>query len=310
MKILIVLRKLRGGVGRANTEMAESLRKLGHKVDILSREDDLKIYSLFPSIFPLRKKIKQLMKKENYDIIYTQDYTIAFPLLFPNKIFWKKHFCCFCGIKTKKNIDFFKGRYKLKFFYSFHILLQRITAKKMGKKLVVIGDKLKKTFPKATLIYRGVNTKQFKPLKKKRDSIGWYSSDNEVITLEEMKKISKKTKLKLLIAKKIPQNKMNDFYNKCKVFINIPRTAGFNLSWLEAMAAGVPIIIGNYKGAGVFLPIEKVSYKKDFVSEITYIIKNPKKVNYRKWLINNGFTWDNKAKELIEFFQKNLKIRK
>jgi glycosyltransferase involved in cell wall biosynthesis len=304
MKILIVLRKLKGGVGRANTEMAESLRKLGHKVDILSREDDLKIYSLFPSIFPLRKKIKQLMKKKNYDIIYTQDYTIAIPLLFPNKIFWKKHFCCFCGIKTKENIDFFKGRYKLKFFYNFHILLQRLTAKKMGKKLVVIGDKLKKTFPKATLIYRGVNTNQFKPLKKKRDSIGWYSSDNEVITLEEMKKISKKTNLKLLIAKKIPQNKMNDFYNKCKVFINIPRTAGFNLSWLEAMAAGIPIVIGNYKGAGIFLPIEKVSYKKDFVSEITDIIKNPKKINYRKWLIDNGFTWDNKAKELIKFFQK------
>ncbi len=57
MKILIVLRKLRGGVGRANTEIANALRKKGHRVDILSREDDLKIYSLAKSIFPLRRKI-------------------------------------------------------------------------------------------------------------------------------------------------------------------------------------------------------------------------------------------------------------
>ena len=49
----------------------------------LSREGDLKIYSLWKSIFPIRKRIKKLMKKENYDIIYTQDWSFAFPLLFP-----------------------------------------------------------------------------------------------------------------------------------------------------------------------------------------------------------------------------------
>jgi glycosyltransferase involved in cell wall biosynthesis len=303
MKILIVLRKFQGGVGRANSEIAEVLRKKGHKVDFLSREDNLKIHSLRKSIFPLRKRIKELMKKENYDILYTQDYSMALPLLFPYPIFWRKHFCCFCGIKTKKNMKFFQGNFISKCLYPYHIFLHRITGKVMGKKLVVIGDQLKEIFPKARLIYRGVNIKNFRPLDKKRDSIGWYSSDNEIISKKDIKEISKKIKLKPLIAEYIPKNQMNNFYNKCKVFINLPRTAGFNLSWLEAMATGVPIIIGNYKGAGSFLPIEKISNnEKNKNNKIIKIIKNPKKIDYRKWLIENNFTWENKVEELIKFF--------
>jgi len=308
MKILIVLRKFNGGVGRANTEIAKILQKKDHQIDLLSREDDLKIYSLFKSLFPLRKKIRKLMEKENYDIIYTQDYSMAFPLLFPWPIFRKKHFCCFCGVKTKEDMEFFQGNFISKFLYPYQIFLHRITGKIMGRNLVVIGDKLKEIFPKSTLIYRGVNTKEFRPLRKKRDSIGWYSSDNEVISLEEMEKISKETKLKLLVAKKISKNKMNDFYNKCKIFINLPRTAGFNLSWLEAMSAGVPIVIGNYKGAGSFLPINKIpNNEKNRTNKIIKIIKNPKKINYRKWIIDNKFTWGKKSGELIKFFEKSLK---
>ncbi len=177
----------------------------------------------------------------------------------------------------------------------------------MGKKLVVIGNQLKRLFPKATLVYRGVNIQTFKPLKKKRDSIGWYESNNETITKREMQEVSKKTGLKLEIAKNLPKEKMNEFYNKCKVFINLPRTAGFNLSWLEAMAAGVPVVIGNYKGAGSFLPIDKVSEEKNKVGKIINIIKKPKKIDYRHWISDNKFTWENKVKELEEFFEKNLK---
>ncbi len=305
MKILIVLRKFNGGVGRANTEIAKILEKKDHQTDFLSREDDLKIFSLFKSIFPLRKKIRELMEKENYDIIYTQDYSMALPLLFPWPIFRKKHFCCFCGVKTKEDMEFFQGSFISKFLYPYQIFLHRTVGKMMGRKLVVIGDKLKGIFPKATLIYRGININEFKPLKKRRNSVGWYFSDNEVISLEEMEKISKGTKLKLLVAKKISKSKMNDFYNKCKVFINLPRTAGFNLSWLEAMSAGVPIVIGNYKGAGSFLPINKIpNNEKSRINRIINIIKNPKKVNYRKWLIDNNFKWENKAEELIRFFER------
>jgi len=296
MKILIILRKFKGGIGKANTEIAEVLRKKGHQVDFLSREDDLKKYSLIKGILPIRKKVKQIMKKENYNIIYTQDYSIALPLLFPYLLFWKKHFCCFCGIKTRNHPNLIQFHHKF---------LHRLVGKIMGKKLVVIGNQLKEAFPKSTLIYRGVNMKKFKSLKKKRNSIGWYYSDNETISLKEIRDISNKTKLKLLIFKNISPEKMNDFYNECKVFINLPRTAGFNLSWLEAMAAGIPTIIGNYKGAGIFLPIEKVlNDEENKVDKIIKIIRKPKRINYRKWLIDNNFTWENKTEELIKFFEK------
>jgi predicted dinucleotide-binding enzyme len=61
MKILIVLKKWSGGVGRANTALAKSLSKAGHEVDFISREDDLNISSLIRSIFSLRKKLRKDM---------------------------------------------------------------------------------------------------------------------------------------------------------------------------------------------------------------------------------------------------------
>tara|TARA_Y100000296_G_scaffold87157_1_gene130138 strand:- start:2032 stop:2931 length:900 start_codon:yes stop_codon:yes gene_type:complete len=296
MKILIVLLRLKGGVGRANTEIKNALIKKGHEVDILSREDNLKIHSFFKSIFPLRKKIKQLMKKNNYDIIYTQDYSIALTLLFPYFLFWKKHFSCFCGTKTNRHPELIQWHHKL---------IQKIVGKIMGKKLVVIGDKLKKRFPKSTLIYRGVNFEKFKPLSKKRNCLCWMERDTENISKDNLQKISYSTGLKFAIAKGIPPEKMNKFYNKCKVFVSLPTKAGYNNIWNETMASGVPIVIGNKKGAGTMLPFDKV-LEKDKIKKINQIIKNPKKINYRKWLIDNGFSWEDKAKSLIKFFEKNI----
>ena len=176
----------------------------------------------------------------------------------------------------------------------------------MGERLVVIGDSLKKRFPKATLIYRGVNMEEFQPLKNKRDSLGWTFTDNEAISIKEVEEISKNSGLKFLVAKGIPKDKMNEFYNRCKVFLNLPRTAGFNLAWLEAMSAGVPIIIGNENGAGSFLPIDKVSNQGRFREEIGKIIGAHKRINYRKWLVDKRFSWEEKTEELIKFFS-NMK---
>ena len=77
MKILTALIRRKGGVGNSNNELSKELRKKGYQVDVLSREDDLKIFTFKGSIFPIRKEIRKLMKKNNYDIIYTQDYSLA-----------------------------------------------------------------------------------------------------------------------------------------------------------------------------------------------------------------------------------------
>jgi len=293
MKILIVLKNfnqrkgLPGGVGNANEEIGKVMEKLGHKVDFLAREDDLKINSLLKSIFPLRKKIKELVKKEKYDIIYTQDWSLTFPLLFPYRMLRKKHFACFCG---REEVGL--------------IIIQDIVGYLMRKKLIVIGDRLKKDFPRATLIYRGVNFEKFRPLSKKRDSLGWVEKGAEYkcINKEELEEVAKACNLKLLIAKKIPSDKMNEFYNKCKVFISLPPQAGYNNVWNEAMAAGVPIVIGNDKGAGTMLPFNRVLDSENNIERITQIINNPKKIDYRKWLIENGFSWNETAKKLLRAF--------
>jgi len=288
MKILIVLIRFAGGLGRSNIEIKRRLTKRGHLVDILSREDDLKIYNFVPSIFPLRKKIKQLMKKNNYDIIYTQDYSTNLPLLLPFPLFWKKHFSCFCGTKT----------------WGIHKLVQYIVGMIMNKKLVVVCNELKKRFPKSTLIHRGINFKEFRKLGKKREFLGWADRDLEDISREDLQKISKSSNLKISVAKGIPSNKMNEFYNKCKVFVSLPYRGGYNNVWAEAMAAGVPIVIGNKKGPGNIFPFNKVLDSENKIEKIIKIIKKPKRINYRKWLIKKGFSWENKAKELINFFEK------
>lgn len=290
MKILIVLKKFKGGVGRSNQTLSKFLIKKGHEVKILSREEDLKKYGLRDSIFPIRSIVKKIMKKENYDIVYSQDWSIAFPLLFPYPLFKNKHFVCFCGRETT-------GIPKL---------MQKLVGKIMKRRLVVIGDQLKKDFPRGKLIYRGIDLEEFKPLKNKRNYLGWIKRDWEILSECEVSDLARNLGLKLKVAEGIPPRKMNRFYNSCRIFISTPKTAGYNNCWNEAMASGVPIILGNYEGAGSFLPFEKIS--NPFTMErAENILKHAKKKDYRKWLINNKFSWEYKSQKLVKFFEMGLK---
>lgn len=311
MKILIVLLRKAGGVGRANTEIAKALRKKGHEVDLLSREDDLQKYSFASGIFPIRKKSKELMKQKNYDIIYTQDFSCGLSILFPYPLFIRKHYYCSIGIKHSGLLKY----------------LQLLVGRIMGGKTVVIFDTNKKRFPKANLVYRGVDPEMFKPLKQKKRHLGYMNKFSELVPAERYEKIAKQMKMQTIVAGKKQKKKikrtfseedshnfnkftdeeMNEFYNKCQVFINLATPdAGFNLSWLEAMAAGVPIIIGDNNGAGPMLPFDKILNEKNMEKEIVQIIKNPKKVDYRKWIIENGLTWEATADKLIDIFDRKI----
>ncbi len=287
MKILILLKKWPGGVGGGIKNISKELKKMGHVPVAISREEDLKITSFLRSIFLLRKKIIELDKKEKFDIIYTQDWSAAFPLIFPYPVFKKKHFCMFHGNQ------FGLGK-----------ILQKIVGKIMGKRLLCMAPSIKRKFPNANINYCGVNLSQFRSLNKKRRYLGWIQKETEKISKEEMEEISKKVNIPLKIAKGFSHEEMNSkFYNECKVFISLPpKAAGFQASWLEAMAAGVPVIIGNNEGAGEVQPFDKV-YEENNPKEIVEIIKHPKKINYRKWITENDFTWKRHAKKLIEIFK-------
>ena len=111
----------------------------------------------------------------------------------------------------------------------------------------------------------------------------------------------KKLDIPVLIAKGISPEKMNEFYNKLKIFISLPpKAAGSALSWMEAMAAGVPIIVGNNYGEGFNFPIDKI----ECLSDIENTILNAKEKDYRKWLIENNFSWKTHVNKLIKVFKK------
>ena len=93
MRILILLKTWPGGVGGGVKNIIEEFRKLDHNVEVIAREEDLKIHSFLKSILKIRKIIRESV--ENYDIIFTQDWSLAFPLIFPFPIYRKKHFCMF-----------------------------------------------------------------------------------------------------------------------------------------------------------------------------------------------------------------------
>ncbi|MCR4284522.1 MAG: hypothetical protein NUV97_00575, partial [archaeon] len=181
-----------------------------------------------------------------------------------------------------------------------------IVGKIMGKKLLVMAPKLKERFLKANLNYCGVSNKQFYPLKKKRIGIGWTEKGTELIKKETVEKIARKLKKPLLIAKSIRPEEMNNFYNQCEVYLSFPPTiAGFQASWLEAMMAGVPKVLGNENGSGKIQPFEKIPLgKENDVEFLVKRIKEMKKVNYIEWLGKNDFSWKRHSKKLIEIFSK------
>ncbi len=226
MKILIILKKWQGGVGRVVNSIKPLLEKAGNEVEVISREEDLHCYSLKKSFSVLRREVK----KRKYDILYTQDWSCALPLLG-----FKNHYCCFHGNEPGKSR-----------------LLQNIVGKILGDYLIVVGPLLKKRFPKSHLIYNGVDFNKFKDLHKKRDKIGWIKRDYEEITEEQFIQLAKEKNLEPTIAENIPPDNMNEWYNSLKIFVSYPKWfTGFNLCWLEAKAAGVPEILGNENGIGI-----------------------------------------------------------
>lgn len=290
MKILVLFKKKAGGVGSVVREIDLEFKKSGHEIRTISREDDLRIFSLTKSISPIRKIIRKLMEQEKFDIIYTQDWSLAFPLLFPYPIYKKKHFNVFYGADTK-----------LSFF------IQNIIGKIMGKQLIVCNGELKRRFPHSNLIYNRVNHNFYKPskkIKKIKDSVGFASWKTDEYHFNEIKKTVERIGKKFIFTDNAPDEKMPDFFRQLESFISLPpKHSGFGLVYLEAMASGVPKIIGNNYGGGKMLPITKVEDYKD----IGEAILNAEKKDYRKWILDNNFTWEDAVEKLEKIFEMSKK---
>lgn len=224
MKILIYMIREKGGVGRVVATTKKELERRGHEVEVISREDDLDWYSTKDSW----RLIRKMVKKMDYDILYTQDWSCALPFLF-----FKNHYCCFHGLEDSSPF------------------LQYFVGKIMGGRLVVVSDRFKNNFPKSSVIYNCVDDELFFDMKKERKYFGWMERPYQTDYSEE-EKLAKIEGLRTSVAVGIPPEKMNEWYNKLKVFASFPpEYAGFNLSWLEAIKAGVPIVYGNNYGIGI-----------------------------------------------------------
>ena len=227
MKILTYILRHKGGVGRVLKTLEPELNKLGHELEVISREDDLECFSLASSIVRMNKDIRY----RDYDILLTNDWSMALPFIFK-----KNHFSLFHGLEQSKISK----------------KLQNIVGKIIGKNLMVVGFNIKKIFPRATLTENGVDKKKFFNLNKKRKYLGWVKRDYDLINEAEAKFYAQQLGLKLSIAENIHPDKMNEWYNSLKAFISMPPAyTGFNLCWVEAYRAGVPKILGNNNGVGI-----------------------------------------------------------
>jgi len=287
MKILVFLLRWRGGVGRVIKELERELEQKGHELVAISREDDFNLFSSVKNLLLMRQKYKEIIEKENPDIIYTQDWSMALPLLFPFKIYKKKHYCCFHGNQIG-SLSF----------------MQPLIGRVMGKRIIAVGTYNYNRLPKSHLIPNGVNMERFKPLNKNRKFMGWINTETEVFSKKEIECFAKKAGYELIIARRILPERMNeDFYNKCDVFFSIPpQSAGCQLSWMEAMSAGVPKIIGNKEGDGDLLSISQLS---DFKNPID-AIRNAKRKDHRKEMEEMNQTWERHTDKLLRVLKEEV----
>ena len=132
----MIVRRKDGEVAKFAEEVKEKLSKRGYEIDLFFREEDLGLLDLSSSMRGLKDFVIKKNSEKMYDKIYTFDWSIAFPLLFPTGIFKEKHFCFFCDVEPRG------GRSKI---------LQKITAGMLGNHLVVRTEGLKEIFRKAKL---------------------------------------------------------------------------------------------------------------------------------------------------------------
>jgi hypothetical protein len=147
MKILILYRTDKDETGRFVKVLKANLEKREHIVEAVSRNENLSLPSLTSSMDALKEFVIKKNQKENYDLIYTQDWSIAFPLVFPSKILFDKHYCLFHEVEERG------AQSKI---------MQKIVGNLLGSHLLVKTEKLKNKFQKAVFSKDGLEVLTFK----------------------------------------------------------------------------------------------------------------------------------------------------
>lgn len=142
MKILIIHRTKNDDVGKFVNNLKANLEKKGNIIDLFTRNEDLHMPSLSSSMEGIKDFVKRKDLENKYDLIYTQDWSIAFPLLFPSKVAYEKHYSLFHNIQEDGNPA--------------SKILSKIAANMLGDHLFVRNQDLKKIFSKSSLSEDGM----------------------------------------------------------------------------------------------------------------------------------------------------------
>lgn len=275
MKVLMVHKTRIGGVSAHVSDLKKELIKQKFKVDEVSRVEDLGFGGFLSSYFKMKKFFRKMSSK--YNVIHVHDWSLAYPAI---KSGIKNLVCTFHGFPT---------HFIAKIFQNYCI-------KKLDSRAVVVS--LKMVVNGANYIPNGVDLNLFKASKKFRRDMNLVGVAQKY-NLSEIKKVVKSLGFKFVVANTIPHDKMPEFYSKIGIFVSIPpECTGFNLVWIEAMACGVPHVIGDSSGVGYQLPIHKVDNFDDLGKLLSNIKKLTPLGNQRKWIEKNQMTWKDHVKKL------------
>jgi len=243
-------------------------------------------------LYLLHKKIAEQINRQKYDIVFVHAsmFTQApFILHFlkPRKIYYCQETLRTVyeeGFAISKNIGFLKYHYEKnnrrirKIIDSMNIGKADLilTNSKFTQSLISKNYKLK-----SKVVYLGVDSSFFKPLKFKKDIdiffIGGKNKINGYDMLEGALNILKKRKIRLevLSEKWISDEELLRTYNRSKIVANLEYNQPFGLIALESMACCVPVIVLN-----------QAAYKETVVNGLNgYLINNPKELAKRVSMI-------------------------
>ncbi|MBD3249272.1 glycosyltransferase [Candidatus Woesearchaeota archaeon] len=236
--------------------------------------DDLKTY------YRSYKKIKEIIKKEEIDVVVFEQFLNAFPLSFSSFPYYVYCHGEEMGSDLGKAVK----------------IMKQITLRR-AKGLIAVSDYTKKIIEKynknTKTIYNAVDIKTFYPKEKNKDMVKKYELEDKKVlmtisrlekrknhesVIRLMPKLLKKYDVKYLILGegdekenlkdivselklenhveflgKVSQDELNDYYNLCDIFVmpNIDingDTEGFGIVFLEANACGKPVIGGDKGG--------------------------------------------------------------
>lgn len=286
----------------------------------------------------LEKKIADIIDSKEYDVlIVNASRHIESPFILKNSRTYKVFYCHdpHYRLVYEPEITFPKNIGIGRLYYE---KVNRFLRKQLDKTnikyadLVIANSKFsKKMFEKsyskgATVSYYGVDSKFFKPSKKKKDIdllyIGSHSElDGYNLYKKIEKKLSKKIAIKFVATDKewYSDRQIRGLYQRSKIVLCIAKDEPFGLIPLEAFSCGVPVLAVNEAGYKESVINKKTGFllpkkENEFTKKINYLLSHEKKrremgKQARKY-VKEKWTWDVAAANLEKKIKSSLNSNK